>query len=97
MAVGYEEAEALAYEQLGLEPRQLSRLTPAELVAMAVGRQRRDEREMWRLAWLVARVTAATGMLKQAPRVSDLMQELVGEDRMAQILSEEMRRHRREG
>lgn len=81
---------------LGLRPWELARLTPAELVAMATGRQRRDERRKWELAWAVAHLVAATGMVKRPPQVVDLMVQLVGEERMAQLLDEELT-HRGKG
>lgn len=81
---------------LGLRPWDLARLTPAELVALATGQQRRDERRKWELAWAVAHLVAATGMVKRPPQVVDLMVQLVGEDRMAELLTEELK-HRGKG
>ena len=58
---------------------------------MATGRQRRDERRKWELAWAVAHLVAATGMVKRPPQIVELMAQLVGEDRMAQLLEEELK------
>ena len=72
-------------------------MTPAELAVMASGKQRRDERRLWELAWAVANLMAATGMVKQPPRIVDLMAQLVGEERAAQLLNAEVRQHRKRG
>ncbi len=78
---------------LDLRPWELDRATPAELVAMAAGRGRRDERAKWELAWSLSLLLSA--WVRNPPQPAELMKQLVGEDRAAQLLREEMGRRRR--
>ena len=80
-------------------PRDFDRMTPAEFDRVARGWRRREARHLEQrreeLAWLVAHLANATGMLKRPLRFEALLAELLGPERVAERMKEQAARDAR--
>lgn len=81
--------------ELGLLPWEFERLTPAEFWLLAEGHRQRREERMQLLAWAMTKVIGMWS--KKRVQYHELLAELLPEERVGQMLREQMRRGRRDG